>query len=107
MGSPVLHQHNMVTVPKVKRHTVLPRIARSTQSTRLLSTRLERLPCMLRESAVTTGSSKAMVVRPSPCSTRRPRQQRRLCFVLCVECKYKSHAALKRAKHFELIDKKK
>merc|ERR1712199_23971 len=25
----------------------------------------------------------------------------------CVECKYKSHAALKRAKHFELIDKKK
>merc|ERR1712106_342724 len=22
----------------------------------------------------------------------------------CVECKYKSHAALKRAKHFELID---
>merc|ERR1712159_751447 len=25
----------------------------------------------------------------------------------CVECKYKSHAALKCAKHFELIDKKK
>merc|ERR1712036_163282 len=25
----------------------------------------------------------------------------------CVECKYKSHSALKRAKHFELIDKKK
>ena len=22
----------------------------------------------------------------------------------CVECKFKSHAALKRAKHFELID---
>merc|ERR1712091_314166 len=22
----------------------------------------------------------------------------------CVECKYKSHAAMKRAKHFELID---
>jgi len=25
----------------------------------------------------------------------------------CVECKYKSHYALKRAKHFELVDKKK
>merc|ERR1712058_49102 len=25
----------------------------------------------------------------------------------CVECKYKSHAALKRSKHFELVDKKK
>merc|ERR1711924_517310 len=23
----------------------------------------------------------------------------------CVECKYKSHSALKRSKHFELIDK--
>merc|ERR1712205_66853 len=84
-------QHNGDRAQGKKRLTVHLRIARSTGSTRLHSTRPAKLLCTPRVSAGTTGSSRVMVVRPSPCSTRRPRRQRRLCSVSSVWSASTSH----------------
>ena len=46
-------------------------------SERILTLHLKRLPSSLRVSVVTTESSPVTVVRPSRCSTRRPRPPRR------------------------------
>jgi hypothetical protein len=59
------------TFPRPRRPTARTRSARSTLSTRWLSTRRVRIACLPRESVVMTASSQDMVVRPSLSSTRR------------------------------------
>lgn len=98
--------------------------------TKSLNTRPERLLYMLKESVVMMPSKRVMVVRQSPSSTRKPRVSRlvsctstrkSLLIVIitfpatkkvvlrleCSSCKYRSHMALKRCKHFELGGDKK
>lgn len=70
-----------LTYPKNVRLSVPARSAVSTRSTRSPSTRPERHPTSPKESVVTIPSRWVSEVRPSPCSTRRPRLHVRLSFV--------------------------
>ena len=66
---------------KPKRPIAKARSAASTPRIRWLSIKQERHHCMRKESGVTIRSRPVMVDRPSQCSTKRQRLQRRLCFV--------------------------
>merc|ERR1711924_433145 len=90
--------------PRPRGLTAMARSARSTQCTKSHSTKQGRLLSTHRVRDVTTGSSRVMVVRPSPFHKKAKTTKKIVLRLECVECKYKSHAALKRAKHFELID---
>merc|ERR1712072_553900 len=105
MGSPVLHQHNMVTVPKVKKtycasedckkHTIHKVTQYKTGKASLYAQGKRRYD---RKQQGYGGQTK-------PVFHKKAKTTKKIVLRLeCVECKYKSHAALKRAKHFELID---
>merc|ERR1712138_305064 len=106
MGSPVLHQHIMVTVPKVKKtfcaakdckkHTIYKVTQYKTGKASLYAQGKRRYD---RKQQGYGGQTK-------PVFHKKAKTTKKIVLRLeCVECKYKSHYGLKRSKHFELVDK--
>merc|ERR1712110_1128680 len=105
MGSPRVQRINMVTVPKVKKtfcaskdckkHTVHKVTQYKTGKASLYAQGKRRYD---RKQQGYGGQTK-------PVFHKKAKTTKKIVLRLeCVECKYKSHYALKRSKHFELID---
>merc|ERR1711981_275754 len=84
MGSPVLHQHNMVTVPKVKKTYCASKDCKKHTIHKVTQYKTGKASLYAQGKRRYDRKRKVTVARPSLCSTRRPRQRRRLCFVSSV-----------------------
>merc|ERR1712072_825143 len=106
MGSPLLaHQHDMVTVPKVKKTYCNGKKCKKHTMHKVTQYKTGKASLYAQGKRRYDRKQQGYGGQTKPVFHKKAKTTKKIVLRLeCVGCKYKSHAALKRAKHFELID---
>merc|ERR1712144_3540 len=103
--SPVLHQSTMVTVPKTKKTYCASKDCKKYTIHKVTQYKTGKASLYAQGKRRYDRKQQGYGGQTKPVFHKKAKTTKKIVLRLeCVECKYKSHAALKRAKHFELID---